>query len=289
MELIFRLKVRDVMNSKIYTADKDQTMRSLQKLMRKKKITGVPIVDHKKRVIGIISMDDIVQALDKGYINESAENYMTRKIKVIEDDMPLSIAIADFQKFKYGRFPVINKKRELVGIITPGDIISKLLVEINHEISKLENRIPENKSKRDAVIEKKYKIKHLDFENAGKVSTEIKKMLKNKGLDPKTLRRAAIAAFELEINIVIHSKGGTISIKLDDNMIQLIAEDKGPGIADTRLALTQGYTTANEQIKALGFGAGMGLPNVKRVSDVFKIKSSVGNSTIVRSTIKFNN
>jgi CBS domain-containing protein/anti-sigma regulatory factor (Ser/Thr protein kinase) len=289
MELIFRLKVRDVMNSKIYSAGKDESLRSLQKLMRKKKITGVPIVDKKSRVIGIISMDDIVNALDKGYINEAAQNYMTRKIKVIEDDMPLSIAIADFKKFKYGRFPVVNKKKELVGIITQGDIISKLLIEINHEISKLETKIPEKKSEKQKKIEKKYKIKHLDFENAGKVSTEIKKMLKNKGLDARTLRRAAIAAFELEINIVIHSRGGTMEVLLDDKKVQLTAEDKGPGIPDVELALTQGFTTANDQIKALGFGAGMGLPNVKRVSDSFKITSSSGKPTIVKSTIKFKN
>jgi len=287
IELIFRLKIRDVMNKKTYTGNKNQTLREMQQLMRKKKITGVPIVDEKQRVAGIISMDDIVQALDKGYINNKLTKYMTTKIKVLEDDMPLSIAIADFQKFKYGRFPVINKKKELVGIITPGDIISKLLVEINKEVKKLEKQLPKANSTPKRLIEKSYKINPLDFENAGKVSTEIKRMLKGKGVNQKILRRIAIAAFELEINIVIHSLGGSITILLDKHKIQIIAKDKGPGISNIKLALTEGFTTSNDEIKSFGFGAGMGLPNVKRVSDKFNIKSKEGGQTIVKSTINF--
>jgi anti-sigma regulatory factor (Ser/Thr protein kinase) len=124
-----------------------------------------------------------------------------------------------------------------------------------------------------------------DFELAGRASTEIKKALKQRNIDPKIIRRIAIASYELEINQVVHSNGGTISCSIQPDRVVIVAADTGPGIADVNLALQEGWSTANEWIRSLGFGAGMGLANTKRVSDEFQIHSELGVGTTVRSVV----
>lgn len=113
-----------------------------------------------------------------------------------------------------------------------------------------------------------------DFTVAGKSSSAIKNFLKSMGLEASVIRRIAIISYEAEINIVIHSFGGKLHCDLYEDKITIISEDTGPGIANIDLALTEGYSTAPESVRELGFGAGMGLPNMKNYSDDFEIKSS---------------
>ena len=137
LELIYQLKIKDVMNSAVITAKKTDSLRRIQGLMRENYITGLPIVDG-QYLVGIISIEDIIMALNKGYIDEPVEEYMTKNVIVLEDDMPLSFAISYINKYQYGRFPVLNKKKELVGILTSTDVIRTLLVEMNREVQRLE-------------------------------------------------------------------------------------------------------------------------------------------------------
>ncbi len=285
LELIYRLKVKDVMTDTLSTATRKTTLREIQMMMKEQSITGVPIVQG-KRLLGIVSMDDIIKALDFGYINETAEKHMTRNLIVLEDDMPVSFAISYFDRFRFHRFPVLNKGKELVGMITSRDITSTLLVEINREIEELEKHTNNVKLSDDLSGEvQNYSILKHDFENAGYASTQIKKRLKKSGAAAHTIRRAAIAAYELEMNLVVHSDGGEIIAEYTPEAIVITSRDSGPGIPDIEKALTKGWSTANEWIRSLGFGAGMGLPNVKSVSDAFSIKSDE-NGTVVVSTIK---
>lgn len=129
-----------------------------------------------------------------------------------------------------------------------------------------------------------YEIVANDFKAAGKGSSSIKSNLKAIGIDARKLRRIAIISYEAEINIVIHSYGGFLYCDLYEDKIMIISEDRGPGIPDIEKAMTEGYSTASESVRELGFGAGMGLPNMKRYSDEFEIESS-DNGTIIRSTI----
>lgn len=286
LELIYRLKVKDVMTRTLVSAPLGTTMRSVQHAMRENSITGVPVVSG-NRLVGIVSMDDIIQALDFGYIEDDVEKHMTRNLIVLEDDMPVSFAISYFDRYRYHRFPVLNKDKELVGIVTTRDISTRLLWEINHEVENLERM---NQSTREtngllSDIQTFSIIKH-DFENAGFASTEIKKKLKQSGMFPRTIRRAAIASYELEMNIVVHANGGRITAEYGPDNVVITSEDTGPGIPDINKAMEQGYSTANEWIRSLGFGAGMGLPNAKSVSDTFSITSSPA-GTVVVSTIGF--
>lgn len=118
-------------------------------------------------------------------------------------------------------------------------------------------------------------VNREDFANAGKVSTKIKSTLKQLGVASDVLRRIAVACYEAEINLIIHSYGGEIILEItEDGVVYLSFNDKGPGISDIEKALTPGFSTASTQAREFGFGAGMGLPNIKRVSDIFDIKTS---------------
>lgn len=118
-------------------------------------------------------------------------------------------------------------------------------------------------------------VNREDFANAGKVSTRIKGILKQLGVASDVLRRIAVACYEAEINMIIHSYGGEIILEIsEDGVVYLSFNDKGPGIKDIEKALTPGFSTASTQAREFGFGAGMGLPNIKRVSDIFDIQTS---------------
>ncbi len=272
------------MSASLVTAKKTDSLRTIQKLMKQANITGVPIVDE-KRLLGVVSMHDILTAFDNGTIDETAVGHMTKDIKVLEDDMPLSFAINYFNKYGYGRFPVLNKNKEICGIITMRDINTTLLSEVNRVVEQLEDELNKNTNDDLGVESLQYYVVSHDFENAGRASTEIKKLLKTHGLDSKLIRRVAVASYELEMNLVVHSSGGKMVFRMDEKEVLVSTADTGPGIPDVNQALEVGYTTANDWIRSLGFGAGMGLPNVKRVSDDFSISSEVGEGTTVEARI----
>jgi len=124
-------------------------------------------------------------------------------------------------------------------------------------------------------MKKKYTVEKDNYEDAGQASRDIKKTLKAFGLDPKTLKRVSIACYEAEINLVIHSDGGTILFEIDQNgIIHLSFDDVGPGIPDIEKAMTPGWSTASPKAREFGFGAGMGLDNMKNCATTFHIESS---------------
>lgn len=288
IELIHQLKVKDVMTTAVLTGQRKQTLRHIQALLRENKVTGIPILDGNK-LVGIVSIEDIINALDKGYINDLAEDRMTKNLISLQDDMPLSFAISCLNKYKFGRFPVLNKEHDLVGILTSSDVIKALLIEMNREVLRLEkSQKTVSNATHSKYSEMEFTTAHYDFELAGRASTEIKKALKQRNFDPKLIRRIAIASYELEINQVVHSDGGVISCSILPDKVIITAVDTGPGIEDVNQALREGYSTANEYVRSLGWGAGMGLANTKRVSDEFTIDSAVGKGTTVRSIVFVN-
>ncbi len=130
-----------------------------------------------------------------------------------------------------------------------------------------------------------YEISAEDFSSAGEASSNIKKFLRQLGTDNALIRRVAICTYEAEINIAIHSLGGQISVNVCSDRIEIVAKDRGPGIADIDLAMKSGYSTASSAVRELGFGAGMGLPNMKKCSDVFQLDSKVNEYTCVKMTL----
>ena len=132
----------------------------------------------------------------------------------------------------------------------------------------------------------KYQVDASVPEMAGRGSTEFKAVLKQLGVSAKVIRKISIAMYEGEINMVIHADGGEITVEILQESIRVIMADKGPGIKDIDLAMQEGYSTAPEEVRNLGFGAGMGLPNIKRYSDDFKIDTEIGVGTTLNILIK---
>ena len=126
-----------------------------------------------------------------------------------------------------------------------------------------------------------------DFTSAGQASVQIKKNLRQLGLSPEIIRRVSIAMYEGEINMVIHAGGGEADIFVDDSGVTIVLSDNGPGIADVEQAMQEGFSTAPDDIRSLGFGAGMGLPNMKRYTDSMTIDSTVGKGTTITMKVNF--
>ncbi len=130
-----------------------------------------------------------------------------------------------------------------------------------------------------------YTVDADDFTVAGEASGAVKKVLKQLGFSPEIIRKVAVAMYECEINMVIHADGGVIDVEITPEKIRMIHADKGPGIKDIEKAMQEGFSTADEKVRELGFGAGMGLPNMKRYTDEMNITTRIGEGTVVDMTV----
>ncbi len=131
-----------------------------------------------------------------------------------------------------------------------------------------------------------FEVDGKDFTSAGQASVQVKKNLRELGLSPETIRRVSIAMYEGEINMVIHAGGGAADVIVHEDMIEIVLDDDGPGIANVDLAMQEGFSTAPDNIRSLGFGAGMGLPNMKRYTDDMKIETELGKGTCITMYVK---
>lgn len=127
----------------------------------------------------------------------------------------------------------------------------------------------------------RFDVSGNDFTSAGQASVIVKKNLRQLGLNPEIIRRVSIAMYEGEINMVIHAGGGTAEVIVTEEYIEIVLQDKGPGIKDIEQAMQAGYSTATDTIRSLGFGAGMGLPNMKKNTDSMEIRSTLGEGTCI--------
>ena len=137
----------------------------------------------------------------------------------------------------------------------------------------------------EEVIVLTYDISADDFTRAGEASSDVKRKLKQMGVSPDAIRKVAIAMHDGEINLVIHAKGGVITVEITTEKIKMILADVGPGIPDVKLAMQAGYSTAPDEIRSLGFGAGMGLPNMKKYSDSMDIDTRIGEGTTITMVV----
>ena len=137
-----------------------------------------------------------------------------------------------------------------------------------------------------APVKFHFDVQGGDFTSAGEASVKVKKLLRQLNVDPETIRRVSIAMYEGEINMVIHADGGSADVYLYPDLVRIVLTDTGPGIADIPLAMQEGYSTAKDNVRSLGFGAGMGLPNMKRYTDAMDVQSEVGKGTTVTMDVR---
>ena len=138
------------------------------------------------------------------------------------------------------------------------------------------------------ILQLHFNVDGSDFSSAGEASVQVKKRLRQLGFSPDVMRRVSIAMYEGEINMVIHAHGGTADVYISDTCIDIVLTDHGPGIKDLELAMQEGYSTACDNIRELGFGAGMGLPNMKKYTDSMHIDTQVGVGTVVHMKVLVN-
>lgn len=138
----------------------------------------------------------------------------------------------------------------------------------------------------EELLSRSFELHGRDFDKAGEVSTEIKGMLKELGIDSHVIRRVVVVAFEAEMNVVMYADEGTLTFVLTEDDIAIEVADRGPGIADIERAMQEGFSTASDEMREMGFGFGMGLPNIRKNSDVFDIRSTPGVGTTVTSRIR---
>lgn len=136
------------------------------------------------------------------------------------------------------------------------------------------------------VITFHYIVDGDDFTSAGEASVNVKKKLRQLGVDPAIIRRVSIAMYEGEVNMVIHANGGFVDVNVYNDKIEIVLKDEGPGIADVDKAMQEGYSTAPDYVRTLGFGAGMGLPNMKAYTDDMKIETELGVGTTITMIVK---
>ncbi|HOQ27495.1 MAG TPA: CBS domain-containing protein [Armatimonadota bacterium] len=283
-ELIYTLKVRDAMSRDVVTVTPDNSLREVQAILRERRISGTPVLED-GRLVGIVSLEDIISALDHGHIEERVGDWMTTNVVTIQDNMPLHRAVEYFRRYRFGRIPVLDAGGCLCGILTQADIVVRLMEELNHiaeeaarrEIALLQRAGTPITQGQEVTME--FPVNAGDFDNAGIASARIKAALKERGIDIKVARRAAIATYEAETNIIIHSIGGAITARIGAESITIQAVDWGPGIEDVEMALRPGFSTASELVRVMGFGAGMGLPNIQKCADRFHIESKPGSGT----------
>ena len=271
------------------TAKPSDSLRTIQQLMKQHKISGLPIQSGAE-VLGIVSIEDIINALDLGHINDNAEKWMARNVVSVRDHFSLVRAVAEFERRGFGRFPVVDSADRLVGILTRGDITNCLMHHLEkraeealaHEAALVAARATDEEGQRVVI---RAQVRTGDYDSAGKISQRLRQVLRDRGIDPDVRRRAAIVAYEAETNIIIHTLGGEITVAIDPDKAVIDAIDTGPGIEDINQAMQEGWSTAGRLPRELGFGAGMGLPNMKRCSDVFEIKSGTNGQTHLHSEI----
>lgn len=289
-ELMYELRVGELMTTKVITVSRTDTLKYVKELLRSHRISGTPVVEN-DRPIGIVSVEDIIRALEDGCLGATVEERMSRNVVSIGAEEKVVEAVRKFSKTGLGRLPVINREGLLVGIITPGDIAGRLLTILERryrqeEANKLDSRrtIDELVSD-DTRIMLHYKVAANDFQRAGEASSSLKRALQSLNISPEVVRRAAIVAYEAEMNIVIHSHGGFLVAEVGTEHVTIVAEDSGPGIEDVKQAMQPGFSTAPDWVRELGFGAGIGLSNIEKCSDEFSLESELGKRTLLRSKI----
>lgn len=289
------LTAADVMTYDVITLSDQEKVKQAKEIMRLKKISGIPVVDGEHRLVGIISIDDIIHWLEKQDLDAEVNQYMTRDVVCVQMNQPIIEIMKKFKRYKFGRFPVVKEDQILAGIITPGDVLMRLL-QLFEEYLRLqpEERVTKKVKGFDGevkfddsnLMELAFEIDGGDLGKAGEGSSRLKQALSGLGhYSPTFMRKVAIVSYEAEVNVVIHAYKGMMKAFITPEYCKIVFEDEGPGIPDIDLALQPGWSTASEHVRELGFGAGMGLCNIKRWADELMIESTPGAGTTVTAII----
>ncbi len=286
------LSVGDFMSSPVVTVQENQTILQAKELMRSWRISGLPVVDERGKLKGIISIEDIIHALESGTLGLLVSEKMSRNVVYLFKYDKIMDAFKKFELYGYGRFPVIDEiDHRVIGIVTKQDLMLALLKKLSilyvHDSRREEfvgvdiyRSIPKNLKIERTEFE--FQIDYKDLSLSGTGASELKKFLIARNFSPKFVKRIAIATYEAETNVVIHSNStGRIKAYIEPEFVEVRVNDNGKGIENIETAMRDGYSTAPDYVREYGFGAGMGLSNMKKCADRMIILSSKGNGVFV--------
>jgi len=287
-ELLYTTRVENVMIPEVIVTDPHVSVAEARQLMKEKRINGIPVLEG-GAVVGMLSVSDVVRALEDGRLDAPVDDYMTRDVKSISANTYVVELVKGLSKHEFGRLPVLDEEGRLIGIVTKGSVMQSLLREMDVRFKKKEqeklpsyraSHIFEDISSDDTRMGLRYFVDDKDFASAGTASSQIKRALKRLGVLPSIVRSVAVSVYEAEMNLVIHTDvGGEGIAEIRKDRLMISAVDHGPGIVDIAEVLKPGFSTAPEWIRAMGFGAGMGLANIKRCSDLMRLMSQPGVGT----------
>ncbi|MEW6350239.1 MAG: CBS domain-containing protein [Thermodesulfobacteriota bacterium] len=287
-ELIYTTRVESVMSTEVIVVEPALTLAEVNRLFREKKIMAAPVLD-KGELVGMVSVTDIIDALEHGSLDVLVADVMTREAQTVLKDASVVEVVNKLGIKGHSRLPVVDRDGKLAGIVTSGTIVRALLRQMDVSFKKKEteklqryraSHIFEDIVSDDTSLLLRYVVNEKDFDHAGYASSMIKRSLQRLGLDPQIVRRVAVAVYEAEMNLVIHTDvGGEIVADIRRERLLISAVDHGPGIDDVKKVLEPGYSTAPAWIRDMGFGAGMGLANIRRCSDMMKLISEPGGGT----------
>ena len=292
-ELIYELKVEQAMTRDVITVTPQTPVSEFREILRMNRISGTPVLED-GQLVGIISIEDLINALADGELEARVGEKMTREAKTLYADEPLVQAVGKFGRTGFGRFPVVDHQGKIVGILTQADIVRGVLRQLEIEYREEEiHRYRASHVFEDIIADRlslrfEYDVIGQDISRAGEASSRLKRTLSRLGIHPSTIRRVAIAAYEAEMNIVIFTEGGQIVAEVRPDRVKMEAIDRGPGIPDIERAMQAGFSTAPEWVREMGFGAGMGLPNIRACSDEMDLKSKVNEGTHLTAIVYLN-
>jgi CBS domain-containing protein/anti-sigma regulatory factor (Ser/Thr protein kinase) len=293
-ELVYELKIGDIMTRRVFTVTAATTMRKVRDLMRDHRISGLPVLSGSD-LAGIISIQDLIHALEENALDAPVSQYMSTMLYTMGEREFAVRALSVFAKTNVGRLPVVDDDGRLVGVISRGDItrgLLKALEKVYHEEEIRRYRVRhvfEDIVSDQTSLILRYEIAVRDFTRAGRASSQLKQTLNRLGIDPRIVRRVAIVSYEAEMNIVIHSSsGGNLVAEISPDLIVIVAYDRGPGIQDVEQAMQPGFSTAPDWIREMGFGAGMGLANINSCADQMHIDSWPLQGTRLEAVIHLN-
>lgn len=291
-ELAYELHIEEVMSQVTHCLGPDMLMQEVLEFFRTHRISGAPVLSGEGSLIGVLSMEDLIRALRVADLEAPVEKYMSSQLITVRGKDPVVEALKKFVNRSVGRLPVVDDAGKLIGILTKGDITRGLLKALQRTYQAEEIRRYRARHLFEDIISDRtslilrYTIKGHDFTRGGAASSNIKRALLRLGASPQIARRVGIAIYEAEMNLIIHTtNGGVIRVEIEPHQISIDVYDDGPGIKDVDQAMKPGFSTATEEIRELGFGAGMGLVNISRCVDVMKLESVWGKGSRLRLKI----
>ncbi|MGQ9552480.1 MAG: CBS domain-containing protein [Anaerolineae bacterium] len=291
-ELVYELQIGQVMTRNVAWVTPEQDMREIEEILRSRGIGGVPVLEA-GHLVGIVSVSDLIRSLRAGVLDAKARELMTTDVLTVREDESVIEAVKAFAQRPVSRLVVVDDKGQVVGIVTGGDITRGLLrvMDLGYRQSEISHyrasHIFQDIVSDDTSLRLRYHVKPHEFAHAGEAASKLKRALQRLGWRPEFVRRVAVATYEGEMNLVIHSDhGGEIVAEVRPDQVRITVVDDGPGIEDIEAARQPGFSTAPDWIRELGFGAGIGLSNIEHCADEFTIESTPGMGTKLNIAVR---